>query len=143
MGMSSDTRTFEMERNVELDVFDFMQAVGQDTPTHPQRVSSETQSLRLSLIEEEYDELIGAITSENLIEIADACVDLVVVVVGTAIAYGIPFSDVWDEVHRTNMAKVSGPVREDGKRLKPEGWKPPNIVRILTDAARNSYTRED
>jgi predicted HAD superfamily Cof-like phosphohydrolase len=31
------------------------------------------------------------------------------------------------EVHRTNMWKLKGPKREDGKQLKPEGWKPPRI----------------
>jgi hypothetical protein len=35
------------------------------------------------------------------------------------------------EVHRTNMAKVGGPVRPDGKKLKPEGWQPPDIAGIL------------
>ena len=34
------------------------------------------------------------------------------------------------------MAKVGGPIREDGKRLKPEGWEPPNITKVLLDAAR-------
>lgn len=32
------------------------------------------------------------------------------------------------EVHRTNMHKLTGPVREDGKQLKPVGWKPPRIT---------------
>ena len=140
--MTSDTRTFDMERSAELDVFDFMKAIGQDTPVSPAIPDEEIIKLRVNLIEEEYDELMDAIRMGNLIEIADACADLVVVVVGTAIAYGIPFSDVWDEVHRTNMAKVSGPVREDGKRLKPEGWTPPNIARILLDAASHSYIEE-
>ena len=42
---------------------------------------------------------------------------------------GISFScdPVADEIQRTNMAKVGGPVREDGKRLKPPGWQPPDI----------------
>jgi hypothetical protein len=29
------------------------------------------------------------------------------------------------------MAKVGGPVRPDGKKLKPEGWQPPDIAGIL------------
>ncbi len=39
----------------------------------------------------------------------------------------VPF---FREVHRTNMLKVSGPIREDGKRLKPEGWQPPRIAEM-------------
>ncbi len=31
-------------------------------------------------------------------------------------------------VHQANMLKISGPVREDGKRLKPEGWVAPDIA---------------
>lgn len=42
---------------------------------------------------------------------------------GLAINLG-PF---FQEVHRTNMHKLKGPKREDGKQLKPEGWKPPRI----------------
>jgi len=140
--MSNDTRTFDMKRSAEMDVFDFMTAVGQDTPTSPAIPPNDVIELRLALIEEEYGELIAGIASDNLVEIADACVDLCVVVIGTAIAYGIPFSDVWDEVHDTNMAKISGPVAPNGKRLKPEGWTPPNIVRILLDAASQSL-KED
>jgi predicted HAD superfamily Cof-like phosphohydrolase len=38
----------------------------------------------------------------------------------------------WNEVMRTNFAKIdseTGKVRkrEDGKVLKPEGWSPPNL----------------
>jgi predicted HAD superfamily Cof-like phosphohydrolase len=36
------------------------------------------------------------------------------------------------EVHRTNMAKLNGPKRGDGKQMKPEGWAPPRIKNILT-----------
>jgi predicted HAD superfamily Cof-like phosphohydrolase len=40
---------------------------------------------------------------------------------------GMDLRPFFEEVHRTNMLKTTGPVREDGKRLKPEGWKPPRI----------------
>ena len=40
---------------------------------------------------------------------------------------GIDLRPFFLEVHRTNMHKLNGPVREDGKRLKPPGWKPPRI----------------
>jgi len=40
---------------------------------------------------------------------------------------GIDLRPFFREVHRTNMLKTTGPVREDGKRLKPEGWQPPRI----------------
>ena len=37
---------------------------------------------------------------------------------------------IWQEVHRTNMAKADGPV-VNGKKMKPEGWCPPNIKAIM------------
>lgn len=40
---------------------------------------------------------------------------------------GVNLSPFFKEVHRTNMHKLSGPKREDGKQLKPPGWKPPRI----------------
>jgi predicted HAD superfamily Cof-like phosphohydrolase len=48
----------------------------------------------------------------------------------------------WDEVLRSNMAKVdplSGKVRrrEDGKILKPEGWKPPNLTKFVKNLENN------
>ena len=87
--------------------------------------------LRKNLIEEECKELIEAIDNEDLIEAIDAMCDLQVVVLGTAVEWGIDLQPFWDEVHKTNMAKKDGPVREDGKQLKPEGWKPPDIEGIL------------
>lgn len=40
---------------------------------------------------------------------------------------GVDLKPFFKEVHRTNMNKLQGPKREDGKQLKPEGWKPPRI----------------
>lgn len=44
-----------------------------------------------------------------------------------ALALGVDLRPFFLEVHRTNMHKLTGPKREDGKQLKPEGWKPPRI----------------
>ena len=43
----------------------------------------------------------------------------------------------WQEVVKTNMAKVdpeTGKVRRrtDGKILKPEGWKPPDMTKFVS-----------
>lgn len=46
-------------------------------------------------------------------------------------AWNIPLRPFWDEVQRANMDKVGGAVREDGKRLKPPGWRPPNHAPIF------------
>lgn len=50
-----------------------------------------------------------------------------------AIDLGIDIKPLFEEVHRTNMLKVGGPTRADGKILKPEGWQPPRIRELLIE----------
>ena len=109
--------------NVEQSVRTFMNACGQgeDHGKH-------TTDLRLALIEEEYEELLEAIRWGDPVFIAKEGADLVYVVVGTLIAMGIPFNDVFAALQASNMTKVGddGQVtkREDGKILKGENFKP-------------------
>lgn len=64
----------------------------------------------------------------NMTELADATVDLDYVVEGLRLRFGINSTPIWKEVHRSNLDKQGGPIREtDGKQLKPEGWIPPDI----------------
>ena len=90
--------------------------------------------LRASLIEEECHETLLALMRGDLVEVADGLADVIYVCIGAALEFGIPLDAVWHEVHRSNMEKVGGPIREDGKRLKPEGWTPPDIQRVLDKA---------
>lgn len=64
-------------------------------------------------------------------EAIDAIVDTIVVLHNTTNAMGIDLEPFWDEVQRANMAKAGGPTREDGKKLKPEGWEPPKMRALL------------
>jgi predicted HAD superfamily Cof-like phosphohydrolase len=108
----------------------FMEAVGQTTDSW-----NRTQfELYLSLIDEEHnEELKEAVTNEDTIEILDALVDILVVTIGAINSIGADAEGAWNEVMRTNFAKID-PVtgkpfhkREDGKVLKPKGWQPPNL----------------
>jgi predicted HAD superfamily Cof-like phosphohydrolase len=103
-----------------------------DTPRIP---PDNRVNLRVDLIDEEWNETGDAIESEDLVEIADGLADLVVVIYGTALEYGIDLDAVLEEVHASNMAKLGADgkpiLRADGKVLKPEGWKPPNIAAVL------------
>lgn len=91
--------------------------------------------LYIDLIVEEFKELMTAYGNRNLVEIADACADLKWVIEGLEITLNLPQQEIWDEVARSNLAKISsdGKVhkRDDGKVLKPEGWTPPDIKSIL------------
>lgn len=97
--------------------------------------SKDIRELRIKLLREEWEEYLEGEAADDIVEIADALADMVYIAYGTAVAYGIPLDKVFAEVHRSNMAKlVDGKVirREDGKVLKPEGWKPPDIEGVLT-----------
>lgn len=97
----------------------------------PQIPSDTRRHLRAALIAEEALELTTAIDGADLVGIADGIADVIYVAIGAALEFGIPLEKVWDEVHRTNMLKVGGSMREDGKILKPEGWTPPDIAAVL------------
>jgi len=57
--------------------------------------------------------------------------DLLYVVYGTAVTFGLPLEEVFEEVHRSNMSKLGDdgkPIkREDGKILKSNQYKEPNL----------------
>jgi predicted HAD superfamily Cof-like phosphohydrolase len=121
-----------MSKDWYQDIVDFHREVmGDKFETTPHRPHLKQVALRASLIEEEVDETIQAMTGGSITGVADGIVDSIVVLLGTAVTYGIDIRPIWDEVHRTNMAKKGGPVREDGKKLKPEGWQPPKIKELL------------
>ncbi len=67
----------------------------------------------------------------DLVELADGLCDLDYVVAGTRLEFGIDGEAVLAEVHRSNLTKVGGPVRADGKIGKPTGWQPPDIAGVL------------
>ena len=64
--------------------------------------------------------------------------DLLYVVYGTAVSYGIDMDPVFREVHRSNMSKVGGYKREDGKWVKPPTYSPAVIEPIWLRKQRAS-----
>lgn len=123
----------------EQQIRELMTAFEQDRPLTPVLPDYDVRELRQNMLEEEYQEYVEAENDHDIVEVADALADMMVIIIGTAIAYGIPIAKVWDEVHRSNMAKVdsdTGTVkkRHDGKVLKPDTWTPPNITGVLMSA---------
>jgi predicted HAD superfamily Cof-like phosphohydrolase len=87
-------------------------------------------ALYLNLIKEEVQELEDSRTREDDL---DALIDILVVTIGAIHSAGFKGNEAWDEVMRTNFAKVdpvTGKIRKrgDGKILKPDDWTPPNLV---------------
>jgi predicted HAD superfamily Cof-like phosphohydrolase len=91
--------------------------------------------LRVALLEEEVGEFVAASEQGDLVGIADALADIVYVVYGTALTYGIDLDEVLREVHRSNMSKLGRDgkplISDDGKVLKSETYFPPNIASAL------------
>lgn len=107
----------------------FMIACDQTVGTENQ----EQYGLYLNLIEEEVQELRDSTTRAGDL---DALIDILVVTIGALHSIGADVEGAWREVMGTNQAKINprtGRVnkREDGKVLKPEGWKAPELEQFL------------
>jgi predicted HAD superfamily Cof-like phosphohydrolase len=115
-----------------LDVLDFHKLMASDKigslPGIPPQAIAD---LRMRLIDEEYVELREAWNNDDVPKFADSIIDLIYVLVGAAISYGVDLRPLWDEVQRANMSKIHGEVRPDGKRLKPKDFVPPDIAGLL------------
>lgn len=98
----------------------------------PGFADQKTMGLRMALIREEIDELECALNSNDFSDFIDAITDTIYVLLGTSISVGVDLKPIWDEVQRTNIAKIPGNSRKDGKVLKPANWSPPDIKGLLS-----------
>jgi predicted HAD superfamily Cof-like phosphohydrolase len=107
----------------------------QTTPTAD--LPTEQIAVRVTLMQEELDEYRRAAEAGDLTGLADALSDLLYVVFGTYIAHGLQeaASELFAEVHRSNMSKLDGngqPIfRADGKVLKSNLFSGPELNPIL------------
>lgn len=101
------------------------------------KIPGDVGRLRYKLMREENEEYLDAVENEDLVEIADACGDMLYILCGTLISHGLQdkIDEVFREIQRSNMSKA-GPdgkpiFREDGKVLKGPNYFKPNIKSIL------------
>lgn len=118
--------------NVFRDQAKFMNACGQTVGDRNQ----EQYVMYVKLINEEVEELRQAVLAGDLIEQLDALIDIMVVTVGAVQSLGADGEGAWKEVMSTNFAKIdslTGRVRkrEDGKVLKPVGWRSPELSKYI------------
>ena len=90
-----------------------------------------TRALRVRLIQEEFEEFQQAMAQSDLQGMAKELADLLYVVYGSAVSCGIDMEPVFREVHRSNMSKVGGHKRADGKWVKPPTYSPADLQSIL------------
>ena len=79
--------------------------------------SADRCQLRVSLLEEEVQELADAIKDNDLVEVADALADIQYVLSGAVHEFGMGniFQTLFDEVQRSNMSKACGTMEEAGR----------------------------
>jgi len=114
----------------------FMELGGQ--PFRADMNDEALRKMRVKILAEEYNEYVAGEVQGNLVEIADGLADIIVVSHGTMLTYFGPrlTTAIYDEVARSNLSKVDGSLgpivrRDDGKLLKPAGWRAPQIREII------------
>lgn len=125
-----------MEKQIKMVEF-FHTKFKQTQSTTPTLLSSKESMLRYNLGKEELDEYIVATSEEDLVEVLDALADQLYIIFGTICKHGLQnhIEKAFDLVHENNMSKL-GPdgeavIREDGKIVKPEGFKKVELKDIL------------
>lgn len=98
------------------------------------------KALRISLITEEFEEFLDAIEADDIVGVADALGDMVYVIYGAALTFGIPLDDVLQEIQRSNLSKLGddgkpvygdGITKPKGKVLKGPNFSEPNLHEVL------------
>jgi predicted HAD superfamily Cof-like phosphohydrolase len=110
----------------------FMKACDQTVGTE----NEDQYAMYLNLIDEEHHELMVAYGQMDRVEELDALIDILVVTIGAIHSGGFDAEGAWNEVMKTNFAKIdldTGKVRkrEDGKVLKPDDWVAPNLTPFI------------
>lgn len=151
---------------------EFMRRCDQDVAAYPQLPSDDVRKLRIRLMVEELlgavdpeeyanadanqyvelliknksNELIASMLAGDLVGVADGLADVLYVVIGTAVAYGIDIQEVFDEVHRSNLSKTVWDEErqrwyiekdEFGKGIKPDTYSPADIAPIINNQIDN------
>ena len=113
----------------------FMSTFGQEVKDRPEFPNDKIVDLRIKLIEEELHELKDAIKNKDIVEVADALTDILVVTYGGAAAWGLEIDKCFNEVHRSNMSKLSAdgkPIYNDyGKVMKGPNYSQPDLKKFI------------
>ena len=114
----------------------FMKTFGQEVKNKPSFSTDKINQLRISLIQEELDELKEAMTNNDLLEVADALTDLLYVTYGAGHAFGIDLDKCFNEVQNSNMSKLEEngkPIyNEAGKVMKGPNYFKPDLSKFVS-----------
>ncbi len=97
----------------QAQVVEFQRAMGLPVGHKARPIPEDQKAVRYELIREELQEFLEALEADDMVEQADALIDLLYVVHGGLVVMGIDGEVLFDEVHRSNMSKFG----EDGKPI--------------------------
>ena len=113
----------------------FMKTFGQEVKTVSGLSNEKINSLRISLISEELEELKKAILDNDITEVADALTDILYVTYGAGHAFGINLDKCFNEVQESNMSKLGKDKKpiynEFGKVMKGPNYFKPDLSKFI------------
>ena len=113
----------------------FMKTFGQEVKTSAGLSNDKINTLRISLINEELEELKTAISNNDILEVADALTDILYVTYGAGHSFGINLDKCFNEVQQSNMSKLDDdgkPIyNEQGKVMKGPKYFKPDLSKFL------------
>ena len=113
----------------------FMKTFSQEIKIKSELSSDKINKLRISLVEEELDELKKAINDKDIKEVADALTDILYVTYGAGHAFGIDLDKCFSEVQNSNMSKLDDngkPIyNEHGKVMKGPNYFKPDLTKFI------------
>jgi len=113
----------------------FMKTFGQEVKTKAELSNNKINELRISLINEELEELKKAIKDNDILEVADALTDILYVAYGAGHAFGINLDKCFNEVQDSNMSKLDKngkPIyNEHGKVMKGPKYFKPDLSKFI------------
>ena len=113
----------------------FMEAFGQEVKKSSSLSTEKINDLRISLINEEFEELKKAIKDKDIKEVADALTDILYVTYGAGHAFGIDLDKCFEEVQNSNMSKLGEngkPIyNESGKVMKGPNYFKPDLSKYV------------
>ena len=113
----------------------FMKTFGQEVKTSAGTSNDKINFLRISLINEELEELKAAMSNNDIVEVADALTDILYVAYGAGHSFGIDLDKCFNEVQRSNMSKLGydgKPIyNENGKVMKGPKYFKPDLSKFI------------
>lgn len=97
----------------------------------PRGMEKERARKRYNWMLEEIDEFLEAVENDDIVEEADAMIDVIYFALGTLVEMGIKPDVLFEIVQDANMSKLwedgKPHYAEDGKTIKPLTWEDPHV----------------